>query len=90
MSEPTETGRPAKPAAGELGVDLRTLDWQRAAGGAGGPDGAGAGTIEVAFTGPWVLLRTEGDGGHVSVFDHHEWDCFVQGAKAGEFDRAAT
>ncbi|XVQ14664.1 hypothetical protein ACQP1W_19660 [Spirillospora sp. CA-255316] len=86
MSEPTKAGRPAKPAACELGVDLRTLDWQRAAGGTG----TGTGTIEVAFTGPWVLLRTEGDGGHVSVFDHHEWDCFVQGAKAGEFDRAAT
>ncbi|MFC5753939.1 DUF397 domain-containing protein [Actinomadura rugatobispora] len=85
MSEPTMAGRPAKPAADELGVDLRTLDWRRAAGGAGG-----AGAVEVAFTGPWVLLRTEGDGGHVSVFDHHEWDCFVQGAKAGEFDRAAT
>ncbi|GAA2401543.1 hypothetical protein GCM10010191_06030 [Actinomadura vinacea] len=74
--------KPTKPAADELGVDLRSLDWQRAPG--------GEGAIEIAFTGPWVLLRTGGDGGHVSVFDHHEWDCFLQGVKAGEFDRAAT
>jgi len=83
MSEQTRPGRRPKPAAGELGVDLDALDWQ-------GAEGGGSGAIEVAFTGPWVLLRTGGEGGHVSVFDHHEWDCFVQGAKAGEFDRAAT
>ena len=83
MSEPTRTGKPPKPAATELGVDLNALDWQSA-------EDGGPGAIEVAFTGPWVLLRTDGEGGHVSVFDHHEWDCFVQGAKAGEFDRAAT
>ncbi|MFF5262354.1 DUF397 domain-containing protein [Actinomadura viridis] len=73
---------PAKPTAGELGVDLESLDWRSSA----EADGDG---LEVAFTGPWVLLRKAGDRTPVSVFDHHEWDCFLQGAKAGEFDRAA-
>jgi hypothetical protein len=25
----------------------------------------------------------------VLVYDHHEWECFVDGAKGGEFDDAA-
>jgi hypothetical protein len=37
----------------------------------------------------WVLLRVVGDPqGRILVYDQHEWDCFLDGAKGGEFDDA--
>lgn len=70
----------------DLGIDVDEQRWQRSS------DGAGA--IEVAFTRalgqPWVLMRVAGDrAGRVLVYDRHEWECFVDGAKNGEFDDAA-
>ena len=39
----------------------------------------------------WVLLRVAGDGDQrVLVFDRHEWECFLDGARNGEFDDAAA
>ena len=39
----------------------------------------------------WVLLRVTGDPDRrVLVFDRHEWECFLDGARHGEFDDAAT
>jgi hypothetical protein len=39
----------------------------------------------------WVLLRVAGDPGQrVLVFDRHEWECFLDGARNGEFDDAAA
>jgi hypothetical protein len=38
----------------------------------------------------WVLLRVTGDPDRrVLVFDRHEWECFLDGARHGEFDDAA-
>jgi hypothetical protein len=76
----------AKPTIRELGIDVPVLDWRGS--------GEGAGTIEVAFVTArgedWVLLRVNGaDGGRISVFSRYEWDCFLNGAKNGEFDDAA-
>lgn len=77
-----------KPAAESLGIDLQSLTWQR-------PTGAGSaetGTLEVAMAhtangGAWVLLRVAGDpAGRVLVYDEHEWDCFLDGVRNGEFD----
>jgi hypothetical protein len=75
-----------KPAAESLGIDLARLTWRR-------PGGAGeAGTLEVAMAcaadgGTWVLLRVAGDPtGRVLVYDEHEWGCFLDGVKNGEFD----
>jgi hypothetical protein len=87
----------AKPTVSELGIDLAAQAWQRS--------GQGDGAIEVAFArgprrqGPgsvavpaeWVLLRVAGDPDHrVLVFDRHEWECFLDGARNGEFDDAAA
>jgi hypothetical protein len=37
-----------------------------------------------------VLLRVAGDQARrVLVFDRNEWECFVDGARNGEFDDAA-
>ncbi len=80
---------PVKPSAGDLGIDLAAQDWRRS--------GSGDGTIEVAFVpaapgGPtqWVLMRVTGDPeGRVLVYDRHEWECFVDGVRNGEFDDAA-
>ncbi len=75
-----------KPTVETLGIDPAALDWQRS--------GEGDGAIEVAFTGTggqpgetWVLLRTAGDpAGRVLVYDQNEWECFLDGARGGEFD----
>lgn len=71
-----------KPRAQDLGVDLAQLAWRRSS---DHPD-----ALEVAFSGEWVLMRTASDpDGTVLVYDHHEWECFLDGARKGEFDPAA-
>jgi Domain of unknown function (DUF397) len=72
-----------KPSVSELGIDLAAQVWRRS--------GRGDGAIEVAFTyGSWILMRVTGDPEQrVLVFDRHEWDCFLDGARNGEFDDAA-
>lgn len=69
-----------KPTVEELGIDPDALEWKRSEN--------DEGAIEVAFAGEWTLLRTSGD--LISVFDEHEWACFLDGVKKGEFDRAAS
>jgi Domain of unknown function (DUF397) len=82
----------AKPTVSELGIDLAAQVWQRS--------GRGDGAIEVAFArvpdpktpgdGRWVLMRVTGDPDQrVLVFDRNEWECFLDGARNGEFDDAA-
>ena len=78
-----------KPAPEELGIDLGALTWVRS--------GEAEGSIEVAFPlsprwarGDWVLMRVAGDpAARVLVFDRNEWECFIDGARNGEFDGAA-
>jgi Domain of unknown function (DUF397) len=82
----------AKPTVSELGIDLAAQVWHRS--------GRGDGAIEVALartgnsTGDpaeWVLMRVAGDRDQrVLVFDRHEWECFLDGARHGEFDDAAA
>jgi hypothetical protein len=82
----------AKPSVSELGIDLAAQVWQRS--------GRGDGAIEVAFarapdpgipgSGRLVLMRVTGDPEQrVLVFGRHEWECFLDGARNGEFDDAA-
>lgn len=86
----------AKPAAADLGLDPALLDWRRS--------GEGDGALEVAFVhlargapapapqarADWVLMRMAGDPDErVLVFDRNEWECFLDGARKGEFDDAA-
>ena len=72
-----------KPTVEELGIDVDAISWRRSS--------AGPGAIEVAFAGEWVLMRLGGDPGkRVLVYDQHEWECFLDGAKNGEFDDAAS
>jgi hypothetical protein len=78
-----------KPTPGELGIDPAGCAWERS--------GEGDGSIEVAFPlssrwtrGDWVLMRVAGDAaGRVLVFDRNEWECFIDGARNGEFDDVA-
>ena len=84
------TGTEGKPTPDELGIDLAGLVWQRS--------GEGDGSIEVAFPlgaswtrGDWVLMRVAGDpADRILVFDRNEWDCFLDGARNGEFDDATN
>jgi hypothetical protein len=82
--------RPApggKPTIEGLGIDVSAQDWQRS--------GAGDGAIEIAVVGEgtaaeWVLMRVSGDpAARVLVYDRNEWECFLDGVRAGEFDAAA-
>jgi hypothetical protein len=78
-----------KPTVEDLGIDVAAQDWHRS--------GEGNGTIEVAMvTGPgqpgvdWVLMRVAGDPAErVLVYDRHEWECFLDGVRNGEFDDGA-
>jgi hypothetical protein len=87
----------AKPTVSELGIDVAAQTWQRS--------GHGEGAIEIAFAqtapadaagdggaaGQWVLMRVAGDPDRrVLVFDRYEWECFLDGARKGEFDGAAA
>jgi Domain of unknown function (DUF397) len=79
----------AKPTVAELGIDIAAQHWQRS--------GEGDGTIEVAMVpgrrpgADWVLMRVAGDpAGRVLVYDRHEWECFLDGVRKGEFDDGAT
>jgi len=95
----------AKPTAEELGIDVNAQAWQRSGEGDGaieiafvrGPATAREETVPArgdgaaAPRGDWVLMRVAGDpAGPVLVYDRHEWECFLDGAKKGEFDDAAS
>lgn len=79
-----------KPTVEELGIDVSRQSWERS--------GEGDGSIEIAVVEigagavagtEWVLMRVAGDpGGRVLVYDRHEWECFLDGARNGEFDDA--
>ena len=78
----------AKPTVEALGIDVAAQRWQRC--------GHGSGAIEVALVGApgrgtdWVLMRVAGDpDGRILVYDRHEWECFLDGVRHGEFDDAA-
>ncbi len=96
----------AKPTVTELGLDPAAQVWQRSGTGAGAIEvafarapappsaPAPASASRPAPASPsaeWVLLRVAGDPQHrVLVFDRHEWECFLDGARKGEFDAAAA
>jgi hypothetical protein len=77
-----------KPAVQALGIDVSALDWSRAGDEAAELQGA----VEVAMTarpggGTWVLVRVAADPeSRVLVYDEHEWECFLDGVRNGEFD----
>lgn len=65
-----------------LGSTADDLPWRTS--------GAGAGMFQVAIARPdggtaWVLVRLAGEPG-VQVYSEHEWRCFVDGVRNGEFD----
>jgi Domain of unknown function (DUF397) len=78
-----------KPSVESLAIDIDAQAWQRS--------GEEADAIEIALVGgatttsqEWVLMRVAGDpAGRVLVYDRHEWECFLDGVRGGEFDDAA-
>lgn len=91
-----------KPTVDELGVDLAAQEWRRS----GDRDGAieiafvvahALAAAAVAAPGTvsehteYVLMRVAGDpAGRVLVYDRHEWECFLDGVRNGEFDEGAS
>jgi hypothetical protein len=48
----------------------------------------GEGCVEVAHLERWTVVRdSKAPGGAVHCYTAHEWACFLDGARAGEFDR---
>ena len=90
-----------KPSVSELGIEVAAQVWQRSGRGDGAIEVAfasvpgpapGPGPEPGPEPGPgrWVLMRVTGDPEQrVLVFDRHEWECFLDGARNGEFDDAA-
>ncbi len=97
------TSEPAgKPTVSELGIDLAAQAWHRSGHGDGAIEvafaraGNRAGNTDQTDhkdhkdRAEWVLMRVTGDPEQrVLVFDRHEWECFLDGARKGEFDAAA-
>jgi Domain of unknown function (DUF397) len=94
-----------KPTVEELGVDLAAQDWRRSGDRDGAieiafvPAHALATAAAAATTAPgaaaerteYVLMRVAGDPeGRVLVYDRHEWECFLDGVRGGEFDEGAS
>ncbi|MFJ6214579.1 DUF397 domain-containing protein [Streptomyces sp. NPDC092296] len=65
-------------------IDFASLSWMKAKASSG--EGA---CVEIAhLPGGGVALRDSKDLGiQPHVYTAREWDCFLEGAKAGEFDR---
>jgi hypothetical protein len=87
----------AKPTVEELGIDVGAQHWRRSGEGDGSievaivasRDGGGSGAEPAEPGGDWVLMRVAGDpAGRVLVYDRHEWECFLDGVRNGEFDDA--
>ena len=91
-----------KPAVADLGIDPGTQHWQRSGAGPGAIEvafvqaaahSADLGDTDLGDTDleEWVLMRVADDpDGRVLVFDRNEWECFLDGARKGEFDDAAS
>ena len=46
------------------------------------------GCVEVAHVANWTAVRdSKNPAGPVQLYTVHEWDCFLDGARNGEFDR---
>jgi len=90
----------AKLTVSELGIDLAGQAWRRSGRADGAIEVAFVRARDTAARGAdppatdraeWVLMRVAGDPGQrVLVFDRHEWECFLDGARTGEFDDAAA
>jgi len=94
-----------KPTVEELGVDLAAQDWRRSGDRDGAIEiafvsaralataAATAATVPggTAERTEYVLMRVAGDpAGRVLVYDRHEWECFLDGVRGGEFDEGAS
>jgi hypothetical protein len=65
-------------------MDLSTLVWLKST------LSAANGCVEVAIQADGVAVRDSKDrGGPVLLFTRHEWEAFVGGVRAGEFDLEA-
>ncbi|TCB91619.1 hypothetical protein E0H26_25365 [Micromonospora zingiberis] len=67
-----------KPRLEDLHLDVDRIEWRAVA-----ADTSIHLAIVDAHGERWVLMRSPD---LVSVFSEHEWECFLDGAKRGEFD----
>jgi hypothetical protein len=90
-----------KPTVADLGIDPDTQHWQRSGAGSGAIEVAFVqaphspvrdGPVrDGTDLGEWVLMRvTDDPEGRILVFDRNEWECFLDGARKGEFDDATS
>jgi Domain of unknown function (DUF397) len=104
-AKPTVTDLGVDPAAqvwhrsghgdGAIEVAFVRVGGAHSTGSANTPASASADTVAAALASAdgqeWVLMRVAGDPEQrVLVFDRHEWECFLDGARNGEFDDAAA
>jgi Domain of unknown function (DUF397) len=47
-----------------------------------------SGCVEIAHLDRWTVIRdSKNPAGPIHCYTPHEWECFLDGAKNGEFDR---
>jgi hypothetical protein len=69
-----------------MDTDLNNLHWFKSSA------SSAAGCVEIAHTpdGGVALRDTKDRGKAPHYFSRHEWECFLIGAKSGEFDLPAS
>ena len=73
-------GLPPSPSPDELA----RAPWRKAT-----ASGGSQGCVEVAHLEHWTITRdSKNPDGPVHCYTPHEWACFLDAARAGEFDRA--
>jgi len=67
-----------------MNIDLAGAVWRKSQ-----KSASNGGCVEVADLGRHVAVRDSKDpSGPVLVFTPHEWECFLDGARKGEFTKA--
>ena len=64
--------------------ELDNADWHKAS-----RSNTSNGCVEVAHLKDWTAVRdSKAYDSPVHLYTPHEWECFLDGVRAGEFDRA--
>lgn len=67
-----------------MDVDLSAATWFKSSG-----SGAAGHCVEVAFVGQATAVRdSKNPDGGIQLYTPDEWSAFLEGVKAGEFDRS--
>lgn len=72
------------PSTSPSDEELTRATWRKAT-----RSGGSQGCVEVAHLQHWTVVRdSKNPDAAIQCYTPHEWECFLDGARAGEFDRS--